>query len=201
MLPPGPRSASPARQLPVPPEELPSWHGQASCLGSGIRFLFCPFHHLSQRARSTRCSPTPRRFSDQHQVGTCYPTSVFSISTLSSFLSSQEHQLMSRRQPLALQKLWTTSCLRGADVLALFHPAAHQALQPGSAAQELTLWDSHCETGDQRADSSMKCSHQEIRALLGAGWLCYLGYVTNRVTSAPWRRQSNGHLSPKVPGR
>ena len=199
VLPPGPHPASPARQLPVPPEELPSWHGRASCLGSGTQFLFFPFHHLSQTAVSTRCSSIPRRCPVQHLLGTCYATSIFSFSTSSSFLNSCEHQLMFRRQALTLQKPWTTPCPRGA-ILALLHPAAHQALQPVSAAQELALWGSHWETGDQGAETSMKRSPWGIRALLRAGWACYLGYVTNGVASGPWRGQNKGHLSPKVPG-
>lgn len=173
MLQPGSHPAAPARQLPVPPKEFPSWRGRASCLGSGTQFLlFSLFHRLSQTAVSTRFSSIPRRCSAQHLLGTCSPMVIFSFSTSSSFLDSREHQLMFRRQPLTLQKPWTTP-LRGVDeVLALMHPAAHQPPQPVLGARELALWDYHWETGDRGADASMKCSPPGIRALLGAGTGC-----------------------------
>lgn len=104
---PRPHPASPARQLSVPPEDLPSWHGRPSCSGSGTQFLFSPFHHLCQRAVSTRCTSIPRRYPAQCLLGTCYPTSVFSFSMSSSLLNSCGHQLMFRKQPLTLQKPWT----------------------------------------------------------------------------------------------
>lgn len=163
-----------------------SWHGQASCLGSGTQLLFSPFHRLSQTAMSTRCSSIPRTCPAQHLLGTCYPMAVFSFSTSSSFLDSREHQLMFRSQPLTLQKPWTTPCHGEGEVLALRHPAAHQPPQPVLGAQELVLWDYHWETGDRGTDTSVKCSPQGVRAPLGAGWVCCLGYVTSRVASAPW---------------
>lgn len=43
VLPPGPHAGPTARELPARPEELPSWHGQASCLGSGIKIQFSLF--------------------------------------------------------------------------------------------------------------------------------------------------------------
>lgn len=178
MLPPGSHPAAPARQLPAPPEEFPSWCGQASCLGSGTQFLFSPFHHLSQTAVSTRFSSIPRRCSAQHLLGTCSPVAIFSFSTSSSFLDSREHQLMFRRQPLTLQKPWIMP-RRGVDeVLALMHPAARQPPQPVLGAWELALWDYHWETGDWGADTSMKCSppgsgHCSGLALGVLPWVCH----------------------------
>lgn len=74
-----------------------------------------------------------------------------------------------------------------------------QALQP-VPAQELALWGSHWETGNQGVETSMKCSLPQIRALLWADWACCLGYVTNGMAAAPRGGQSKGLLPPEVPG-
>lgn len=78
-----------------------------------------------------------------------------------------------------LPEPWAMPCHRGVDILALHHPASHQALQPVLAAQELVLTEK-LKARKQRSQANVgttgseHCLGLEGHAALGmspTGWL------------------------------